>query len=432
MSSALFSSEFKDEPYWWDRTPRPASGTLALPERVDVAIIGSGYTGLSAALQTARAGRETVVLDAEDAGWGCSSRNGGQVAGGIKHSYAELKSKYGGQKALAIQEEGRRALQWVGEFIEQENIDCDYKVCGRFHAAHTPRHYEELAEFIANHPAEFKIDAHVVPREDQHSELGTDAYFGGAVFPKHASIDPARYHQGLLERAQAAGAAVVPQTRVEAVERDGSGFRLVTTRGPLLAHDVIVATNGYTGNITPWQKRRVIPIGSYMIATEPLDRGVMDRLMPRDRIASDTRKVIYYYRASPDRTRVLFGGRVSAGETDPRSSGPKLHAAMAGIFPELAETKISHSWVGFVAYTFDENAHLGRHDGIYYAMGYCGVGAALAGYMGMRVGQQLLGDSEGATAFDDLTFQTRPFYTGKPWFLGAAVAFYRWRDSAGR
>lgn len=195
---------------------------------------------------------------------------------------------------------------------------------------------------------------------------------------------------------------------------------------------MIVASNGYTGNATPWQRRRIVPIGSYIIATEPLEADLMNRLMPTDRVVSDTRKVVYYYRPSPDRTRILFGGRVSARETDPRVSGPRLQADLAGLFPELAHTRISHSWAGFVAYTFDTLAHVGRHDGIHYAMGYCGSGVSMASYLGMRIGQQVLGLREGGTAFDDLAFPTRPFYTGNPWFLGAFVTYYRWRDRLGR
>ncbi len=157
--------------------------------------------------------------------------------------------------------------------------------------------------------------------------------------------------------------------------------------------------------------------------------GLMDRLMPRNRIVSDTRKVVYYYRPSPDRRRILFGGRVSFSETDPRVSGPKLHAELLRLFPELAGTRVSHSWCGFVAYTFDELMHAGRHDGMYYAMGYCGAGVGMASYLGMRLGQQVLGLAEGRTAFDDLPFPTRPFYSGNPWFLAPSVLYYRWRDS---
>jgi len=172
----------------------------------------------------------------------------------------------------------------------------------------------------------------------------------------------------------------------------------------------------------------VIPIGSYVIATEPLPEDLMARLMPKRRVISDTRKLVVYYRPSPDGRRILFGGRVSLKETDPRASAPLLHAELARIFPELAETRVSHSWMGFVAYSFDAMPHLGRHDGAYYAMGYCGSGVSLASYFGMRIGQQVLGLAEGRTALDGLKFQTRPFYSGDPWFLAPSIRYYRWRD----
>ncbi|MDH5529675.1 MAG: FAD-binding oxidoreductase, partial [Paracoccaceae bacterium] len=178
----------------------------------------------------------------------------------------------------------------------------------------------------------------------------------------------------------------------------------------------------------PWLQRRVIPIGSYIIATEELPAALVDRLFPTDRIASDTCKVIYYYRTSPDRKRILFGGRVSAKETNPVISGPKLYADMCRIFPDLQGYKVSHSWMGTVAYTFDELAHTGTHNGVHYAMGYCGSGVSMASYLGMRLGQKVLGLKEGATAFDGLPFPTRPLYHGNPWFLPATVAWYRWQD----
>jgi glycine/D-amino acid oxidase-like deaminating enzyme len=153
---------------------------------------------------------------------------------------------------------------------------------------------------------------------------------------------------------------------------------------------------------------------------------------PNNRIVSDSRKVVYYYRASPDRRRILFGGRVSLDETDTRISGRKLLAELVRLFPELAPVRISHSWVGTVAYTFDTLAHVGRHAGVYYAMGYCGSGVSMAAYLGMRIGQQVLGRPEGATGFDLLPFPTVPLYTGKPWFLTASLAYYRWRDGLSR
>ena len=416
-------------PYWWDAVPRPQLAEAALPQQVDVAVVGAGYTGLHAALQTARGGRSTLVLDAEEAGWGCSTRNGGQVSTSIKPSYEQLARRHGPQRAFEILREGQRSLEWIAQFVRSEAIDCSFARVGRFHAAHNAAQFTALAQRVREQPKGLEVPAHVVPRAEQRSELGSNVYWGGAVYEGHCSVDPARYHQGLLERVLAAGAQVAARNPVQSIAREASGFRLQTPRGTVLARDVVIATNGYTSRLTPWLQRRVIPIGSYMIATEPLPAGLMDRLIPKNRIVSDTRKVVYYYRASPDRQRVLFGGRVSHKETDPRVSGPLLHADMAAIFPELAATRISHSWCGFVAYTFDELMHVGRHEGMHYAMGYCGAGVGTSSYFGMRIGQQVLGLDEGRTALDGLAFETRPLYTGNPWFLAPSVRYYRWRDS---
>lgn len=429
MTNELFTEDYKTTPYWWEATPRPEESTQELPEKADVVVIGAGYTGLSAALQTARGGRHTVVIDAEDAGWGCSSKNGGQISTSIKPSFEQLSAKYGTKQAFDILKEGHNALTWIEDFVTDEKIDCDFEVVGRFTGAHSPGNYEKLGKKLNSEVKGLESGGYLIPRSEQHSELGSDFYHGGIIHPKYASVDPASLHQGMLERVLEAEASVIGHCPATGLERDGDGFRVITPKGSILARDVIVATNGYTSSLTPWMKRRVIPIGSYVIATEPLAPGQMDRLIPNNRMICDTRRVVFYYRSSPDRQRVVFGGRVSHDETDPLVSGPKLHACMTEIFPELSQTRISHSWVGFVGYTFDTMAHLGKHDGIHYAMGYCGSGVSMAGYFGTRIGQQLLGLKEGQTGFDGLSFQTRPLYNGTPWFLSASIMYYRWLDS---
>lgn len=426
-----FTADFKAAPYWWDRTPRPKLADPSFQAAADLVVVGSGYTGLCAALEVSRAGRSTLVLDAGDAGWGCSTRNGGQISTSIKPNYETLARRHGPEGAFGILKEGQNALAWIGDFIAKEGIDCDFRVPGRFHAAHSPRLYERLARAITQQPKGLEVPAHAVPRSEQRRELGTELYHGGVVYEKHACLDPARFHQGLLERVVAAGASVVPHCAVSRIERDGKRHCVTTAHGKVVARDVIVATNGYTGAPTPWLRRRVIPIGSYMIATEPLPAEVMDRVMPTERIVSDSRKVVYYYRASPDRRRILFGGRVTSGEADPRRSGLLLRRDLVRLFPELADVRISHSWMGFVAYTFDALAHTGRQDGIHYAMGYCGSGVSMAGYLGTKVAQRLLGRREGRTALESVRFQTRPLYHGWPWFLPASVAFYRCCDALG-
>jgi len=427
-----FADDAKLTPFWWDDVPRPSLPATQPPAKADVVVVGSGYTGLAAALQTARGGRHTVVLDAEDAGFGCSTRNGGQISTSIKPGYHALARRFGAERAFRIVQEGRNSLAWVGAFVTDEGIDCDFRTCGRFHAAHNPARYEALARMLTAQPKDLQIAAHMVPRAEQAGELGTDVYCGGIVYEHHASVHPARFHQRLLDRVLQAGATVIPHCPATAIHRAGAGFRIDCAGASIAARNVVVATNGYTGRLVPWLRRRVIPIGSYIIATEPIPAPTMARLMPRDRVISDTRKVVYYYRPSPDGRRILFGGRVSYNETDPRRSGPPLHAEMARIFPDLADTRISHSWAGFVAYTFDEMMHVGERDGLFYAMGYCGSGVGMAGYLGTRIGQQVLGRPEGATALDNLPFESRPYYWGNPWFLAPSVAYYRWRDRSMR
>lgn len=424
----LLTDDYKDLPYWWEDAARPRNGVTELPEYVDVAIVGAGYTGLNTAVQTARAGRSTLVMDAQDAGWGCSSRNGGQVSTSFKPSLETLSKKYGPQKAFQILREGHNALNWIGAFIEREQIDCEFERVGRFHGAHNSRQYEALARHCANQPDGLEVEAHMVPRELQAEEIDTDVYHGGIVYPQHASLHPVKYHSGLMAIAQRAGAQMAAHTRVENIEQDGNGFVVHTSRGKVRTRDVAVATNGYTGALTPWHQRRIIPVGSYIIATEIMDESLVDRLLPTNRVYSDTRKLVYYYRASPDRKRIVFGGRVCARETNPRVSAPLLHAELVRLLPALASVKISHSWMGFVGYTFDSMPHIGRHDGIHYSMGYCGSGISLASYFGMRLGEKITGAERGKTGLDETRFESRPYYFGKPWFLSPSIFYYRIRD----
>ncbi len=428
---ALFTDDFKPEPYWWDVAPRPVTQPGDLPGEVDVLVVGAGYTGLSAALVLARAGRSVLVVERDDVGSGCSSRNGGQIGGGVKPDLAALVRRYGRPGAEAILNEGMQALRWVGDFINAEGIECDYRVCGRFIGAHRASRYDQLARDFESTRGITALEWHMVPKAEMHTEIGTGAYFGGAILPQHASVQPAQFVDGMYQRVLGAGAQVAAHTEVTGIVRDTLASVVTTSRGVVRARDVVIATNGYTGPITAGIRRRLIPIGSYMIATEPLPDEVISRLMPRERVTSDTRKVVYYYRRSPDGRRIVFGGRVACKETDPRISGPRLHKVVVDLFPELAGTRISHSWMGFVAYTFDHLPHIGERDGVWYSAGYCGSGVAWATYMGYRLGHKVLGADEGRTAFDAIRFPTRPLYTGNPWFLDAAVAWYRAMDRFG-
>jgi glycine/D-amino acid oxidase-like deaminating enzyme len=428
LDKTVWCRNRKKTSYWLDGLPEYNVVNSLPPRQVDVAIVGSGYTGLNTALQTIRGGRSTVVFESGVPGQGCSTKNGGQISTSVKPSLEKLSAKFGAKKGLAIRQEGENALKWIEDLIKSEKIDCSFSRVGRYHAAHTQKHYELIARDAEKINRSEGIEAYTVSKNEQLKELGSDVYHGGVIFPRHASVDPGKYHRGLLQKVIEAGVEVIGQCSVLNIEKHSEGFLITTQKGKVKARDVVIATNGYTTNLTPWLQKRVIPIGSYIIATEELDPVMVKELFTTNRIVSDTCKVIYYYRTSPDRKRILFGGRVSAMETNPLVSGPKLLKDMFRIFPQLKGTKISHSWTGTVAYTFDEMAHIGQCKGIYFSMGYCGSGVSMASYLGMRLGQKVLGNPEGKTAFDDLPFPTRPLYNGKPWFLPAVVSWYRMQD----
>ena len=429
MSASLFTPHFKQTPYWWDAAARPVEDEQAsLPSDVQVLVVGSGYTGLHAGLQTARAGMSTLIVDADELGAGCSSRNGGQVSYGVKGSFSELASKHGPQLATDLLADGVRAMDFLETFIADEGIECAWARVGRFSGAHNSRAYDAMASTLATTPKAVATEWHMVSKAEQHSEIGSDFYQGGAVFPNDAALQPAQYHAGLLQRVRSAGATTIGHCAVLTIEKAGAGYLVHTSRGPVRAGQVAIATNGYTGGVTPWLRRRVIPIGSYIIATEPFDRALADEISPHNRVMSDSRRLVFYYRLSPDRTRMIFGGRVALKETDPKMSAPRLHDAMSQIFPQLTDTGVSHSWLGFVGYTFDTLPHTGVYNGLHYAMGYCGSGVSLSSYCGAKMGRRIAGLEEADTAFDRIRFQTRPMYSGNPWFLKPAVLYYKLRD----
>jgi len=413
-------------PFWWETAPPATLERPELPSRADAVIVGSGYTGLHAALVLARAGRDVVVLEAADRpGEGCSTRNGGQVSTSIKPGLATLTRRHGAETARGILAEGRASRTFIEEFVTREEIACDFRVSGRFHGAATPRAFAALVRTADGE----RVTA--VPRDRQREELGTDRYSGGVVQRDHASLDPARYHAGLLALVRAAGARLHPQTAALSLDEGASEVRVTTPHGVIAARDVLLATNGYTGPASPWHRRRIVPVGSYMIATEAQDPELMRRLFPTGRIASDTRRVVFYYRASPDGRRVLFGGRTSAGEADLRPAARRLRLAMSEIFPELAKVGVTHAWMGLVGYTFDTLPHCGARGRVHHAMGYCGSGVGMASYLGMKAGLRILGDPAGETALMRPDFATRPLYGGDPWFLPAVVSVYRALDRFG-
>jgi glycine/D-amino acid oxidase-like deaminating enzyme len=432
MPNDILASGFKTEPYWWEEAPLQPRTPEALPKRVDVAVIGSGYSGLSAALTLARAGRSVLVLEAGTPGEGASSRNGGFCGDVLKPSLAELTRRYGEAHALAILREAREALEFLADFVAVEDIDCRFARMGRFTGALKPGQYESMARESETLRKANGFEFDMVDRSAVRDELGTDRYVGGRVTHHHGGLHPALYHEGLLARVLTAGAQVAGNTPMTALRREGEGFTVATPRGTVEARDVVVTTNGYTGPVTGWLHRRVIPVTSYIIATEPLSENLMRQLMPKGRMVTDTNRLLVYYRPSPDGRRILFGGRAHYRPTDPAEAGAILRDYMVHLFPELSEVRLSHSWYGFIAYTFDRLPHTGIVDGAHYAMGYCGSGVVMSTWLGRKAALRVLGAKEAKSAFADIKHPTRPFYTGTPWFLPLVKAYYYAQDMLDR
>lgn len=425
MRAEAEGAKLSQDPYWWEAAPRRNEAVTDLPGQCDVGVVGAGFTGASAALTLSRAGRDVVVLDAEGLGAGASSRNGGMIGSGHRVSLADLEGRYGRETAIAMLREGQAALAYTTGLIESEGIDCGFVRCGRFRAAWTPEHYEAMARDLEAQRKLLGIDVHLVPRSEQALEVVTERYHGGCIFPQHGGLHPGLLHQGLVERAEAAGARFAGKTPVRRILGERGDFRLETDRGVIRARDVIVATNGYSGTLLPWLRRRIVPMFSYIVASESLPPERLRALIPGGRMIVETRARHCYYRLSPDGTRLIFGGRMALQAITAERAASVALRLILDLFPSLAGLRLTHSWSGRVGMTREQLPHLGLYRGLHYAAGYSGSGVAMAPYLGHKIALRLLGKPEGATAFDPGGFPALPFVGGRTWILPLLDLYYQ-------
>lgn len=434
MRQDIFHRDFTPTPYWWEAYT-PTAGDLAdLPREARVAIIGGGYAGLSAALELAKHGIDAVVLEANELGFGASTRNGGAVSGGVNigKSFTGKVPDIDPERVRRLLPDASDAFALIDRLIEEEKIACFWEKPGRFVGAWTKKHFQWQAQRLAVLNASAQSGAYMVPRERQREEIASDYYFGGMVVERSGKLHPALYYKGLLEACRRRGVVVCAKAAVTGLARSGNEWRVETSRGAVLAGDVVIATNGYTGSLTPALRRRVIPVASHIIATEELPDDLAGSLVPKGRTLSDTKRVLCYYRMSPDGKRMVFGGRARFTQVDATVSAPILYRYMTDRFPQLRGVKVTHAWTGNVAFTIDALPHMGQRDGLHYCLGCNGSGIAMMTYLGWQTARKIARAANYACSFDAPEFPDHPLYSGNPWFLPAVGGYYRLRDQIDR
>ena len=421
-------------PYWWEAAPRRRGQGGTFPGRADVVVVGSGFTGLSAALTLLRNGRSVVVIERDVPGFGASTRNGGQIgSGNQKFRVKHLIALRGRKRAEAMLREGVAMLDHIEDLIAREKIDCHFARCGRFRAAIRPQHYEAMARDMDDLREVAGVESFMVPRAEQRSEIGSGVFFGGSVLPQDASLHPGLYHSGLMGRIEDAGGIIFGNAPAQAIKSDGAGFSVATPAGSIACRNVVIATNGYTDGLVPELRRRIIPVGSGLIATGEIPESLFSGLLPKNRVYGNTNRVFYYFRAAPGERRVMWGGRVGrlARNTSPMAFR-HLARDMLHVFPQLEDVPITHAWDGSIGYTYDEIPHIGRTaGGVHYAIGYCGTGVSRATYFGHKIALQVLGSREGRTSFDAFDFPSFPCHRVAKQAVPVVETWYRVRDATG-
>jgi len=438
-----------EKTFWLDTVEIPIPVARDFPQRVDVAVIGAGFTGLSAARPLARGGASVAVFDAQTIGWGASSRNGGMVLTGLKLPAATLIARYGKEATARMYAASLASIDFVEKLVREENIACDFARSGHLEVACKPKHFDDFRRSAEETVLHFNHRQRLIPKDQLQSEIGSAIYHGGLVDDSSAGVNPARLVAGLASAAERAGAAIFEHSHVDEVQREGArGWKIATQRGTLRAQNVVVATSGYTSRVTPALQKKIIPIGSYIIVTEVLPEKLAAELSPRNRMIYDSKNYLYYYRLTPDR-RMLFGGRAAFfPETSStiRRSAEILRSGMLTVYPQLRDAKIEYVWGGTLDFAFDIMPHAGQLDGLHFSLGYAGHGVAMSTYLGDKVAQSILqsrNDDAGRAKngqvknsrpdenpFAQIPFPSAPLglYNGRPWFLPAAGLWYKLLD----
>jgi glycine/D-amino acid oxidase-like deaminating enzyme len=437
-SPNIYASAFSEESYWWKAWRPHDDNPAEVPSETDVVIIGGGYTGLACALELRKHDVNVVVLEAGLPGMGASTLSGGQTSGGLAVGKKPNGKKQGANdpaslmREQALMSEAAIAYDTFEQSLEEFNIQCDYHVPGRVVGAWIERHLDSWRSRIEKLNTFAGVGARMLSREELSAEVGTDFYCGGVLLKRVGLLHPALLYGGYLEAAKTRGVTVCSNAKAISISKNGAEFQVMTARGVLRARNVVLATNGYTGDLSGNLKRRVIPVTSHQIATEELPPGLAEHLIANGRGVTETKRVSPYYRLSPDGKRILFGGRARFYEMSRRQSAKVLHTQLVSRFPQLQDFKIEHSWGGTVALTFDFLAHVGEDNGVYYAMGCNGSGVTIMPHLGRQAARMVL-DKRGLNrSYYETPLPAHALYSGKPWFMPALGSYYQARDMLDR
>ncbi|MGF6471458.1 NAD(P)/FAD-dependent oxidoreductase [Paraburkholderia youngii] len=418
--------------YWLDTSEPFVGRSTGLPlDSCDVVVVGGGITGTAAALALAKKGASVVVCEAGTVGQAASGRNGGMCNNGFAQDYATMSQLIGTERANDIYRAFDAGVDTVERLVREESIDCDFARSGKLKLAAKPEHFDKLVRSQALLAANIDPDTRIVTRAELRDEIGSDRYHGGLIFGKSAGMHVGRYVRGLARAAEARGAHILERTPVLALRREPDGlYRIGTPRGEIRCKQVLLASGISQVGPFGWIRRRIVPVGAFLIVTEPLSVEQLDRLLPRRRMATDTKNFVNFFRTTPD-DRLLFGGRAQFAVSNPRvdeKSGKILREQLASVFPELAETRIDYCWGGMVDMTTNRLPRAGQRDGVYYSMGYSGHGTQMSTLMGTRMADIMDGRTD-LNPWKDFSWPAIPGHFGKPWFLPIVGAWYRFKDA---
>lgn len=417
-------------PYWLDTAPTftGAAGD-PLDGHYDVAVVGAGLTGLSAALRLARRGASVVVVEAGRVLGEASGRNGGQCNTGMAHDYAAIVETHGQNAARRFHDAYAAAVRDIETLVADEAIDCDFRRCGKLKLAAKPTHYSSLAAAHELMNRAFDADTELFDAQRIHREIGSTLFHGGLLIPDAAQLHVGRFGIGLAEAAARRGVTIHEHTPLHTLKQRSNGFELYTPTGSARADQVIIATGASTSGPLGWFRRRLVPVGSFIVVTEPLSRDTLDRLLPMRRNYVTSRVIGNYFRVTPDH-RLLFGGRArfsARHASADRKAGAVLWQGLCNTFPELSDVAVDYCWGGLVDMTRDRLPRAGMRDGAHYAMGYSGHGVQMSVRMGHVLAEAVAGDDSN-NPWRDLDWPAIPGHFGKPWFLPLAGAWYRLQD----